>query len=295
MTIFARLLVSSVILACLALQTVADATPPTATQPDSAEPGAVRPDSRHFTLSEVDADVAIVQWDRQAIRNAAQRGMRFSVTRFPLLADRLVNLDLQPFHVAGADTQFVVGRRGQPDRPIAFDATSIMLFRGEVTGLAGSHVFFALGEHLATGYVDLGLGRGRYQISMKDRRGQALEAGQISVFVPVNATNLPPGVPLCGVEEDHLLVGTGTRGVELPPIIDTSVRIVAPTVGLKHLELAIETDYEYFTLFGDAVEATSYLIAMYGAVSDIYMRDVNTRIEIVYTRPARPGPRTGRS
>ena len=284
MTKYARLFASSVILACVASHTVVDAAPQASARPDTAEPGAVRPDSRHFRLSEVDGDVAIVQWDRQAIRNAAQRGTRFSVSQFPLLADRLVNLDLQPFHVAGADTQFVVGRRGQPDRPLAFDATSIMLFRGEVTAMAGSHVFLAFGENFATGYVDLGPGRARYQISMKDRQGQPLEAGHISVFEPVNATNLPPGVPFCGVEGDHFLRGTGARGMELPVIDDTSARAATSTVGLKHLELAVDTDYDYFILFGDEIEATAYLIAMYGAVSDIYMRDVNTRIEIVFAR-----------
>ena len=281
---YARFFVSSVILASIAVPVAADAAPQAATRPDTAPQGTAGPDSRHFRLSEVDAHVSIVQWDRQAMRNAAKRGTRFTVTRFPLLAGGVVNLDLQPFHVAGADTQFVVGRRGQPDRPIAFDPTSIMLFRGDVTGLSGSHVFLALGENLATGFVDLGPGRARYQISTKDGQGQPLEAGEISVFEPVNATNLPPGVPLCGVEGNHLLPGTGTRGIELPPITDTTARIVTPTIGLKHLELAIETDYEYFILFADELEATSYLIAMYGAVSDIYMRDVNTRIEIVYTR-----------
>ncbi|MCH8150382.1 MAG: hypothetical protein IH987_20790, partial [Planctomycetes bacterium] len=196
----------------------------------------------------------------------------------------MVALDLQPFHIAGADTQFVLGRRGQPDRPIAFDPASIMLFRGEVRGVAGSHVFLALGDSLATGYVDLGPGRRRYQISTKGRLGQPLDAGHISVFEPVNATNLPPGVPLCGVEGDHLLPGTGTRGIEVPPITDTSVRIAAPTVGLKHLELAIETDYEFYEIFNDVDATATYIAQLYAALSSIYIREMQAYFHLTFVR-----------
>ena len=48
--------------------------------------------------------------------------------------------------------------------------------------------------------------------------------------------------------------------------------------------MAVDTDYEYFFLFGDETAATEYLILMYGAVSDIFMRDVDTWIELVYLR-----------
>jgi DNA-binding beta-propeller fold protein YncE len=50
------------------------------------------------------------------------------------------------------------------------------------------------------------------------------------------------------------------------------------------VELAIDTDHEYFSLFGDAEAAAAYIVQLYGAVSDIYLRDVNARVEVVFVR-----------
>ncbi|MFQ5415010.1 MAG: M12 family metallo-peptidase, partial [Phycisphaerae bacterium] len=55
-------------------------------------------------------------------------------------------------------------------------------------------------------------------------------------------------------------------------------------VSLKQLELAVETDYEFFILFGDVDAAATYVVEMYAQVSDIYMRDVDTRVEVVFVR-----------
>ena len=53
---------------------------------------------------------------------------------------------------------------------------------------------------------------------------------------------------------------------------------------MRLIELAVETDYWYFELFGDLQEAADYAVILYGAVSDLYMRDVDVRITITYVR-----------
>jgi len=50
------------------------------------------------------------------------------------------------------------------------------------------------------------------------------------------------------------------------------------------LQLAVETDYEFFELFGDPNAAAAYVVQLYGAISDIYVRDVNTRVELTFVR-----------
>jgi hypothetical protein len=202
----------------------------------------------------------------------------FVLEAFPL-PDRFVDLELHPFEVTSERSQFVLGRRGQPDQPLAFDARSISLFRGSVIGHPGSHVYLALSEHSSVGHVELGRGRPRFNVSSRDFAGAVLPAGHISVFEPTTNTLMPPHVPLCGVGSIHAEPVRGQPGKTI-----RSATGRPSTVGLKHLELAVDTDYEYFFLFDDELDATAYLVALYGAVSDIFMRDVNVRVELVYTR-----------
>lgn len=101
-------------------------------------------EARLFRPASSAPGVSVVLWDRVAVRAAVGQRTGFTVERFPLSSDLAVDLELEPFWVAGPDTQFVVGRKGQPDRRLDFDPSSIALFRGQVRGRAGSHVYLAL-------------------------------------------------------------------------------------------------------------------------------------------------------
>jgi len=50
------------------------------------------------------------------------------------------------------------------------------------------------------------------------------------------------------------------------------------------LDVAFETDHEFFQLFGDLGSATEYAIALTGAVSDIYQRDLSIAVRMTYLR-----------
>ncbi|MCG8408990.1 MAG: M12 family metallo-peptidase [Phycisphaerales bacterium] len=234
---------------------------------------------RPFALVSTEATATILQWDKEAVRAASRDQRRSSIQDFPLRHDLRVDLQVKPFSVTGPDTRFVLGRKGQPDRAIEFDPSCVSLFRGKVAGRAGSHVFLALCDGQCTGYVDLGPGAARYQISSRDSQGQTLESGRISVFEPTGSVSLAPDVPFCGVEDHHVL------NDHPPESVGASVaRGSGFTPGLKHIELAVETDFEYFSLFNDLDAASAYLVELYAAVSDIYIRDVDTRIEVVFAR-----------
>jgi outer membrane protein assembly factor BamB len=53
---------------------------------------------------------------------------------------------------------------------------------------------------------------------------------------------------------------------------------------MKRIELAVETDYEFYARFNDLDAAAFYAVALYGAVSDIYIRDLNAHIELTFVR-----------
>jgi DNA-binding beta-propeller fold protein YncE len=236
----------------------------------AADPGS----GQLFTLRAVTDDLVIVDWDREAVRAAARRPGRRLVQQLSLHAGLTVDLDIEPFSITGPASRFVLGRADGPDEPLDFDPASVSMFRGHVIGHPGSHVFLALSDILSSGYVDLGSGRHRYRIASALAPGDELPPGQIALFETGPPPSRPPDVPFCSVEP-------GKDAGLASPSIDAAT---GPIKGLKHLELAVETDYEFFVLFEDATAAMTYLTAMYGEVSDIYVRDVDTRVELVFAR-----------
>jgi len=242
----------------------------------AADEGAGEP----LRLERVGRELVVLSWDPEAIRRASRRLGRLTVSRVPLAAGLTVDLDLEPFRVTGPDTQFVVGRKNGPDRPLDFDPSSVAIFRGKIVDRPGSHVFLTLSERGSSGYVDLGAAGGRYRISSRDESGRTMEPHSISIFRAAGSPSLPPHVPLCSTE------GAEARRATKPGANSGAGALgePAPRRNTRHLELAVETDHEFFSLFGDVDLAATYLVQMYAEVSDTYLRDVDTWVELVFAR-----------
>lgn len=235
------------------------------------------PERRLLARDRDEGPLPTVRLDADVLRATAARGAVFRVPRFPLSRDVEVTLELERFEVTRPDTRFVLGRRGGPDEPFDFDPSRVALYRGRVPDRAGSRVVLALGPGLHAGRIDLGPGRRRFWISSRGRDGAPLEPGRATVFEAVGASELPPGVPFCGVEGSASPAPPGAQAAALGAS-------GGPAVGLDHMELAVDTDYEFRSLFADAGDAAAYLVALYGQVGDIYLRDVDTRVELVFVR-----------
>ena len=54
--------------------------------------------------------------------------------------------------------------------------------------------------------------------------------------------------------------------------------------GIRQIEVAVETDYEYFEPFGDLEAAGAYMLQLYAAISDIYIRDLDCTVLVTYVR-----------
>ncbi|HET6278698.1 MAG TPA: M12 family metallo-peptidase, partial [Candidatus Polarisedimenticolia bacterium] len=237
-----------------------------------------RPEKSPFQAVAQDGRFLRMAWNEADLRAVAEGPFR--VRGFPLRDDLEVDLDLERFTVTGPGTRFVVGRRGAPDDALDFDPAAVLLLRGTVRGRPGSHLFMALQNGRASGVIDLGAGGGRYRIASQDAAGATLPPGTLAVFrMEETAAALPPGVPLCGAGEGGE-AAPATSGERSP----LPLPVQPPRPGLRQLELAVDTDHEYFGLFGDLDAAAAYLVALYGAVSDIYMRDLNTRVELTFAR-----------
>jgi hypothetical protein len=197
------------------------------------------------------------------------------VESFPLSVAEHVDLSLRRFSITRPDTRFVVVGAGGTKRPLAFDPDRVILLRGEVTDEPGSSVFLAVGPDSATGRIIRESGRS-FVISAGPRHGAEAELAELTV-TPVAAAASAAGAARsdCGLEApDTSGMDGGIAGLEpgLPP------------GAVRQIELAIDTDHEYFALFGDADAAADYLVQLYGAVTDVYVRDVRASFVLTFVR-----------
>jgi DNA-binding beta-propeller fold protein YncE len=165
-----------------------------------------------------------------------------------------LTLNLERFAVTTPATRFVVGRRGGGDVPLAFDPASIALYRGGIAGHPGGSAFLAAGRRGLAG-------------SLTFAGGRRADIGAVA-----GGAELPPGASLCGLDSGVPAgAAAGSAGGGDGP-------------GPRILELAIETDYEYFQLHGSLESAAEYVVQLYAAVSDIYQRDVGVVIQLTFVR-----------
>ncbi|NNF43151.1 MAG: hypothetical protein HKN62_08880 [Phycisphaerales bacterium] len=215
------------------------------------------------------ADPGVVAVDRATLAATLARTPHLEV-ELPVPGDATLPLRLERFRVTNPGTRFVLGTLGAADRAYAFDADRVTLLRGDVPGVPGSNVFLALWDRGGQGTIEFGPGRTRYAI--RSRPGDP---------ATLTVTRLP-AVDATGGSAGNGLEVAWCGAPATPPAAATGGTLNPPTV--KQIELAIETDYEYFELFGDLDAACAYIVTLYGAVSDIYIRDSNATFLLTFVR-----------
>ncbi|MCH7602596.1 MAG: hypothetical protein IIB54_07520 [Planctomycetes bacterium] len=222
-------------------------------------------------------DKASFSLNRAEIRAGALQGGKVILRDVPLGDKMKVDLELERFFVTDSDTRFVVGNRSGRDRPLDFDPNSIVLLRGQAAGYPESSVFLAITDSASVGRISLGGNTGAYAISSRDATGKDLPGGRVSIFPVSRSTSLPAGVTFCGTPSPD--------PATLSPL-DKAVAVIAPsTIGRRQIDLAIETDYELFEMIGgNLADAATYIVSLYGAISDIYIRDVNASFYLSFVR-----------
>jgi len=178
-----------------------------------------------------------------------------------------VDLQLTPMTIVTERTAFVIGH---DSRPFAWDSSRVRAFRGSVKGRPSEAAFVVITPTRTIGYVRM-LGERRW---INEGVDDANIAG---------AASLPPGTPLCASEHLpsphdapalHKSHGDGGLAGEI---------VTGPT-STRVIKLAIETDYELFSLSGDAEATMDYIVALYAADSDIFLTETNSRLELTFVR-----------
>ncbi len=190
--------------------------------------------------------------------------------RLPLSASREVELHLQRFEVTTPQTRFLVATgQGQTLAP----PSQVLLYRGGVAGEPSSHAFLAVSPR--------GVVNGRITLADSERWIISSSAARVAGAAPAITIHQETGrgdppdfaVP-CGVTEAHRRTPPPTT-VAGPGV---------PNPGPHVAFVAVDADQEYTQLFPDVASAEDYVVAVIGAISDIYRRDLNVRLILSFVR-----------
>ncbi|MFM7050667.1 MAG: M12 family metallo-peptidase [Planctomycetota bacterium] len=157
-----------------------------------------------------------------------------------------------------------------PQRPLAFV--------GELAGVADSRVYLGVGtgaaERLVAGYVEIG--RERWWLS----------SGPVAAMRRGLPAMIAHESTLAGSPLDGLRCAAMDLAENAGNAASSSEGGVAGGAGCREFRVAVETDAEFTMVAqgGDTVAATQYALLLMGAASQVYDRDVNSKLPVSYLR-----------
>ena len=151
-------------------------------------------------------------------------------------------------------------------------AGDLALWRGTAAGYPDSGAFLALSSLGSHGWVDLGPDHDSLQLVTEYASGE------------------PRVHWLRSSELEAAFTGTlgGCDGVLVPPTAGLGLVSEPPTsslavpLGTTTCRLAIETDYQFYSLFNNAGAATQYATQLIAAVSELYEEQAQVALSIAY-------------
>ncbi|MCC5824299.1 MAG: M12 family metallo-peptidase [Phycisphaerales bacterium] len=157
------------------------------------------------------------------------------------------------------------------------DQSGVVLLRGTLANDPDSMVFLGITPHQVSGFVQSD--QGVRVISS----GEAGEAGAISAALLEDIRFAPDGDQFCAVDPDNPVFYPNHIIPQRRPTAGADLRGSAPC---RVARIAIDTDYEFTAnLFGgNPSMSAAYAQILMGAISMIYERDVNVRLQIPYLR-----------
>jgi hypothetical protein len=189
---------------------------------------------------------------------------------FPLSPESVVSLEIERFEIFSSDTKFYLGRPGG-DMEIA--GPELIAFRGKVADQPNSRVFIAIGSlGTANGYISLDNGA-TYFLSQLPSEAAKGWGGEIIIHNQCGGIELPDGVAFCAVEPPADFLPQ--RLTDESPATKTSPRLAY---------VAVDADHWCYDIFGNVGLTQTYLLSMFAAVSDIYQRDLRTKLLVKFLR-----------
>ncbi len=208
----------------------------------------------------IELELAVQTLDRWISDRSPQR------VSLPLGANREAVLELTPFSVTTPQTRFdVIGSQGTAA------SSDVLLLRGGVAGDPRSRAFLGISKRgVINGHVTLGTGE---QFVLSGRAGAAAAGGLRFSVHRAASPGLPDFIEPCGTTEAH--------GRTAAP---QAIAGITVTHGPQIAHLAVDADQEYTQLFPDIASAQDYVLQVVGAISDIYIRDLDVKLILSLVR-----------
>lgn len=212
---------------------------------------------------------------RVAVRSSLP-GDRLRIKGVPLFDGPAETLDLERFEVFNTDARIQVQTQ---NGTVELEPPTSRLFRGTVEGNDASMAYLAVQEDgRLQGLV---ADEDRLFLIGSDSETAAVRVGQLEDMdiaarqVPFTCGNEAHGAEL---DVSNILPGllpSGRSGLVTKRSAATATYAV---------EIALETDWEFYELFGSTNAALDYINLLFGAIATIYERDVDTQLRISYTQ-----------
>lgn len=188
----------------------------------------------------------------------------------PLDVDRKVDLVLERINVLapGAITQVAFVDDEGRTRNTTVPTLHVDCFQGYVDGDPDSHVFLAIGDHGANGWIE--------------------RTGEQHVITTHPTDKWTAIYDLKTIEPGDMHwadFSCATKATSAPHAEPASTRSYQGDLSCLSLLMAVETDAEFASMYGGNLDAAQeYIQTLIGAVSSIYDRDIGIKVTISYSR-----------
>lgn len=231
------------------------------------QPVAVRPLIFQRTLAARDAlEVKLDPTAYQSLKTGSpSRSMQF-----PISGQKNVVLQLERFDIVTAHARFLVGNAAGVSE---MEPPDVVLFRGRVADEPESYAYLAFtGQGSGNGYVKTG-GDIYFMSQLPSEIGRPDGQG-ITIHKADGFGELPDFEEFCKV-----IMPEG--GLELK---EYSIHYTDTIAGPRVAELAMEADQTFCDIFPDTTATENYIIQLIGAISDIYLRDMDIKLMVSFLR-----------
>ena len=158
------------------------------------------------------------------------------------------------------------------DGEVRLEQPEMAMFGGYIDGDPDSTVFLSFSPFGVEGFIDA---MGQTWIISSGAYADELP---IAIF---NLTALPEGI----INWAEFQCNADQLDQNMRPIDPQGGQSPRGVGGCFNIDFAIETDQEYLGIFsGNQIAANTYLATLWGAMTEIYTRDVNTTLTVVWTR-----------
>ncbi|MHC4111852.1 MAG: M12 family metallo-peptidase [Planctomycetota bacterium] len=233
----------------------------------------------HAGPTEMKAPVSIVKDDGWSVGVSIQFApntyellksqRRVRLNDFPLDVNTNIDLELERFEVTTPATVIVEGT-AEGDKPIPHP--EIALFKGHVVDMNDSHVVLSVSPHMNSGLIRIG--ELQYSVSARGSREESARGAKCMIY--------ERGDPFIDKKPISFTCDTESSGDRMLPLVEPEE--VIESFDWRVALVAVETDYEYWQLFGNSDQAVAYVIQLMGTISSFYERDIQVKWHLPFIR-----------